>query len=400
MHSVSRFLILATAGVLAVIHLASAQNSPARGKTIAPPSTTGIPGLPRTPLYFVIPDNNNRPDGTLPAGETPASIACIYGVTAPTPGCPQNGTVVPAGGAKAIAVVEWGINSTLTRDAAKFSKTFGLAKANLTVVCAEPPCASNDRSGWDVETALDVEWAHAMAPNAHIYVVVFMSDPLLGGAEQKAAQLVAAAGGGEVSNSWIYSSEFYEESLYDTFFIEPGVVFFASAGDNAAGPLYPSVSPNLISAGGTSVFRDGSGNFSSESCWSESGGGPSQYEALPSYQNVIAKKTHNHRGTPDLAAVADPNTGVLVYNTTYCGGWCVVGGTSVSSPVLAGITNAAGGFASSTSDELTKVYGEYASPTEYKSLFNDIIAGSNGYLATKGWDFCTGVGTPKTPTGE
>jgi subtilase family serine protease len=146
------------------------------------------------------------------------------------------------------------------------------------------------------------------------------------------------------------------------------------------------------------IGRNGQGLYTSEGCWGGSGGGPSVYEPIPSYQNVISGIVGTHRGTPDIAAVA--GTGVAIYNKTGCGGWCTVEGTSVASPLLAGITNAAGKFHASTSDELTQIYGEYAVAKTYKADFHDITTGNNGYAAKKGWDYCTGVGSPKTPKGE
>lgn len=395
-------LAIVAAVIVVLTGLALAQEeSPARGTVIAPPSTLGLSGLPRTPLYIFIPEGGPQPD--IPNGETPASIACIYGVTKKTTGCPKSGTLVPTGGAKAIAVVEYGSTSTMKSDAATFSTQWGLPAPNITEICATGgTCPSNNGTGWDVETALDVEWAHAMAPNAKVYVVEFSNDPLTDGAETDAANSVAATGGGEVSNSWGYNGgEFSSETSLDSYFVQSGVVFFASAGDSGATPQYPSVSPNVVSAGGTAILRNQqSGAYAKEVCWSGSGGGPSQYEPIPSYQSVISSIVGTHRGTPDIAAVASPSSGVAVYNTTSCGGWCIVGGTSVASPVLAGITNGAGGFAASTNAELTKVYGEYGNPTQYKKLFHDITSGNNGHPAKKGWDYCTGVGTPKSPKGE
>lgn len=246
---------------------------------------------------------------------------------------------------------------------------------------------------------MDIQWAHAMAPYAELYVVETGVDLMAPVA--KAGQLVAAAGGGEVSNSWIYfDGEPPNEKQYDKYFQTQTVVYFAAAGDWGAWPGYPSVSPFVVSAGGTTIHRDGSGNFTGESCWSDSGGGLSSQEPRPSYQNVIKKLVGSHRGTPDLAAVADPYSGVAVYSSTACGGWCVGGGTSAASPILAGIVNVAGGFAATTNAELTKVYKEYGNPKQYRKLFRDITTGDNGDPATKGWDMCTGVGAPKNLKGE
>jgi kumamolisin len=393
-------LAMLAAVFLVFAGFASAQESPARGTVVAPPSTVGIVGLPRTPLYIFIPEEGVNPE--IPSGETPASIACIYGVVKKTTGCPKTGTLIPTGGSKGIAVVEYGSNSSMKSDLTTFSKQWGLPAPNVTEICATGgTCPSNNGTGWDLETALDVQWAHAMAPHAALYVVEFKNDPLTDGAETKAAQAVAGLGGGEVSNSWGYTGgEFSGETGLDSYFAHNTVVFFASAGDSGAIPQYPSVSPNVVSAGGTVINRNGQGNFTNESCWSGSGGGPSRYEKIPSYQSVISGIVGSHRGTPDIAADAAPASGVAVYSTTYCRGWCVVGGTSVSSPVLAAITNAAGHFLASTNAELTKVYGEYANSLEYPKLFRDIKTGNNGHPAVTGWDYCTGVGSPKKKSGE
>jgi len=391
-------LLLFAVVFLLVSQLASAQVSPAKGTVVAPLSTLGLPGVPQTPLLIFIPEGGAQP--SIPGGETPASIACIYGVVKKTTGCPKNGTVLPNGGTNAIALIEWGANSTMKGDLQTFSSVFGLPAPDVTEVCASGSCPSNNDTGWDVETALDVQWAHAMAPNAKLYVVE--SANAMFDAEQKASQLVAAAGGGEISNSWVMSttSEPPDEQQYDKYFKANTIVYFAASGDWGGHALYPSASPFVVSAGGTTILRNGNGNFTGESCWSDSGGGLSGEEPRPSYQKVIKKLVSNHRGTPDIAADADPSSGVAVYNSTYCGGWCQVGGTSAASPILAGIVNSAGGFAQTTNAELTKVYTEYGNPTEYKKLFRDITTGNNGNPAKKGWDMCTGVGTPKGLKGE
>jgi kumamolisin len=400
MRRVVLLVAIVAAVLLALAGLVSAQDEQVRGTIVAPPSTLGLSGLPRTPLYVYIPEGGPQPD--IPLGETPASIACIYGVTKNTTGCPKSGTLIPKGGKNAIAVVEYGSYSAMKRDAATFSSQWGLPAPNITEVCATGgTCPANNGSGWDLETALDVQWAHAMAPNAKIYVYEFSNDPLTDGAETGAASAVAGAGGGEVSNSWGYNGgEFSGETGLDSYFVQRGVVFFASAGDSGAIPQYPSVSPNVVSAGGTFITRSGSGKYTGERCWTGSGGGPSTHESRPSYQSVISGIVGSHRGTPDIAADADPNSGVAVYSSSYCGGWCIVGGTSAASPILAGITNTAGGFSTSTNAELTKIYGEYGNATQYKMLFHDVTVGNNGYPAKTGWDYCTGVGTPKTPKGE
>jgi kumamolisin len=156
-----------------------------------------------------------------------------------------------------------------------------------------------------------------------------------------------------------------------------------------------------VSAGGTSIVRDSNGNFTgNEDCWNGSGGGISTMEALPQYQLFLANKVGTHRGTPDWAADANPGTGVAVYSTTGCGGWCQVGGTSVSSPVLAGIVNAAGNFHPNNQIELSNTYHDYfAGIGSYRHYFYDVQVGNNGAPAGVGWDECTGLGSPRNITG-
>ena len=390
--------------VVSISGFAQAQDSPAPGNIIRPPSAVGLaPEAPRTPLYIVRPDSG-FPLNSYPVGaETAGSIACIYGVTPPTSGCPKSGSPLATGGAKAIAVVDYGHTSTLQADFNAFNTHFGLPAQTLQFICDCGSCPAADGTGWDVETSLDTQWAHAMAPNAQIIVAQFCSDPFQGGttaAEYLAGQAVAALGGGEVSNSFGYGGEFSGETSYDQYMNVPTVAYFTSAGDSGLGPDYPSVSPNTVSAGGTHIVRDSSGKFNGEEdCWSGSGGGVSTMELLPQYQFILSGKIGAHRGTPDYAADADPGTGVGVYSTTGCGGWCQVGGTSVSSPVLAGIVNAAGSFVNHTSSELQKSYNFYKNPGVYRKYFYDVTKGNNGKPAGLGWDECTGLGAPRNLTG-
>jgi kumamolisin len=404
-----RGLFLAVTGLatftLAAAAFAQDGSSPVKGTIIVPPSTRGIPQIKvRTPLYIFRPDNVIT-DNTPPASaETPGSIACIYGVTPPTNGCPRQGSPVATGGSKAIAVVEYGTNTTLQSDFNAFNTQFGLPAQTLQFICDCGSCPVNNGSGWDVETALDTEYAHSMAPNAQIIVAQFCEDPYQGGmqaAEYLGGQAVAAAGGGEESNSFGYGGEFQGEQQYDQYMMIPTVVYFASAGDDGYGTDYPMASPDVVAAGGTSIIRDSNGNFTgNESCWNGSGGGISQYEALPQYQLFLANKLGTKRGTPDWAADANPGTGVAVYSTTGCGGWCQVGGTSVSSPVLAGIVNAAGNFHNNNQIELGNTYHDYFQGIlSYRRYFYDVQTGSNGMPAGVGWDQCTGLGSPRNISG-
>ncbi|HYA42020.1 MAG TPA: S53 family peptidase [Syntrophobacteraceae bacterium] len=332
--------------------------------------------------------------------ETPASLACIYKLVTQTNGCnPNYVTANSNGGSKAIAVVDAYDAPNAAGDLAAFSSQFGLPAANFQKVYASGSVPPYD-AGWELEESLDIQMVHAMAPKAKIYLVEAASNSFadLFKAIQVASGLVAAAGGGEVTMSWS-SYEWPGETSYDSYFTTTNVVYFASTGDwGFTG--YPSVSPNVVAAGGTSVSRNATtGAFQTEGTWDAGGGGPSLYESRPAYQSAISGVVGAHRGVPDMAAVANPDTGVWVYDSHF-GGWCILGGTSVSSPLLAGIVNSAGHFAASTSAELTTVYANMAAAGNFRDVAFGFCGPWCGYMAGSGWDFCTGVGSPTGMNGK
>ena len=359
--------------------------------------------------------------------QTPASIACIYGLTSAVSGCsPYTATANPTGGSKAIAIVDAYDDPNALSDLSVFSTQFGITpptSANFEVVYApsgstpDGSCATSSGTepavdptgGWELEEALDIEMAHSMAPNAMLYLVEAQSNSLtdLYCAVTVASNLVKAAGGGEVSMSWIASEYSTETSDDQLVFSTANVVYFAAAGDYPA-VFYPSTSPNVVSVGGTSLGMSlTTGKFTGESAWQLAGGGPSAYESRPSYQPA---SVGSYRVTPDVSANADPWTAVWVYDTYqmegdppcdlsngwYC--WWEVGGTSVATPLWAGIVNVAGSFSASTSVELKKLYGNP------RSYFNGITTGScgwyAGWFASSTWNFCTGLGSPKGYKGK
>jgi hypothetical protein len=266
--------------------------------------------------------------------------------------------------------------------------------------------------GWAQEAALDIEWSHAMAPYAQIILVEAASNSIssLMDAVQVASNLVASAGGGQVSMSW-GSSEFSTQATYDSYFTGSGVTYFASSGDSGGKVIWPSTSPNVISAGGTTVNRDSDGDFSGESAWSSAGGGPSKYEPVPDYQSAIyslAQLLNGRRGTPDFSFDSNPSTGVSVYDSTPCqglSGWMVFGGTSVAAPSLAGIVNLSGDFSGDNAVQ-ANIYQNYSDASSggnrcnYTSPFYDVTSGSAGsYHATGCWDFASGVGSDRGLSG-
>ena len=338
--------------------------------------------------------------GTAPQGETPASIASAYNLTG------------QLAGAGVIVIVDAFHYPTALKDFNVFAQQFGLPQEPST----DPLNANNqvfqvvyangkprNNCGWAQEAALDIEWAHAMAPNAKIVLVEAKTNSFAN--LFQAVDLGSAiANAQEVSMSW-GGSEFLSEAGNDSHFTHPGIVYFAASGDTGGATIYPGVSPNVVSAGGTRINRDNGGNFVSETGWSGSGGGPSKYELRPSYQDIIQTIVGNARGVPDYSFDADPNTGVSVYDSTSCqgsSGWLVFGGTSVASPSLAGIVNSAGSNTSSTA-ELSLLYQSVGNNgSTINSLnFRDILSGTAGsFSATTGWDFVTGIGSTNTLSGK
>jgi len=362
-------------------------------KITVPQSSIPRPGHIHTNYFRVGP---TEPQAGPPAGaETPGSVACVYQLVTGPVGCPINtSTTVPTGGVGAIAIIDAGDYPTAASDLAAFSTQFGLPQADFTVVYAQgmkPPVYSE----WLVEEALDIEWAHAMAPNAKIFLVESIlshTDPTFQ-AVQVGANMVAANGGGVVSMSWGIP-EFATEANFDRFFMVPGVVYFAASGDSGLNvTIHPAASPYVLAVGGTFFNRDSSGKFLNEQYYTGGGGGAiSPYEPIPSYQSVISSIVGTQRGYPDVAS-------------DYCcaaiyleGGWTEVGGTSWASPTFAGIVDAAGLLNQSTNAELTMIYNEYANSRQYKKAFFDITTGDSRCVT--GWDICAGVGSPRTYKGK
>lgn len=298
-----------------------------------------------------------------------------------------------------VAIVDAYDAPNAASDLATFSTQFGLPAANFQTVYASGARPAYN-SGWEFEESLDVQWAHAMAPSAKIVLVEAASSSFfdLMVAEDVASKMVEAAGGGEVSNSW-GGSEFSGETAYDSHFVKPSVVFVASVGDNP-GTSWPSTSPNVVAAGGTTVRRNPStGAFLSEYSWDSAGGGISSVEARPAYQSKLSSTLGNFRGVPDLSFDSDPVTGVWVFDSNAFG-WNIVGGTSVASPALAGIINISGSFYSSSMNELEVIYGNLSVVADFRDITAGFCGPYGGYSATGGWDFCTGAGVVSGKAGK
>jgi len=370
----------------------SADESLAAGDLVATPSSFG---------------------GASPTGFTPLQIRTAYGISSIA-----FGSIQGDGAGQTIAIVDAYddpafVDSTSSgfssSDLANFDKQFGLPdppsflKINqngqtTNLPGTDPAGAGNPQGNWEVEEALDVEWAHAIAPAANIVLVECNSNT---NSNLYAGVVTAEAYNGVsvVSLSW-GSPEFNSEQVFDSEFTHAGVTVVASTGDDGAPGDYPAYSPNVLAVGGTDLFLNSNNSYQSETAWSGSGGGISSFETEPAYQN--GAQSTSGRTIPDVAFDASPNTGVAVYDSyndiNGSGPWEQVGGTSLAAPSWAGLIAiadqgrvAAGGTTlTGPTQTLPALYSLNSSD------FNDVASGSNGgFSAGAGYDEVTGLGTPR-----
>jgi subtilase family serine protease len=319
--------------------------------------------------------------GTSPAGMTPTEIKSIYHL-------PQSG------GRGTIAIIGAYSDKTLESDLGVFDRAFGLPSCTTANGCLEMhPTATgiNTNAGWAMETSLDVQWAHAIAPKAKILLVEAVTPS---GANFIRAIDYAASRADVVAVSMSFGGpEFPEETSLDSHFVsKSGATFFASSGDNGAGTSWPASSPRVVAVGGTSIALNTNRSVKTETAWRGSGGGVSAYEPEPAYQKAYSiPKAGGMRAIPDVAYDADPKSGFPVVRA---GVWHTVGGTSAGAPQWAAI--AALGSAATNAN----FYRDKAS-TNHATYFTDILSGSNGLCtyycdARARYDYVTGLGTPLT----
>ncbi len=317
---------------------------------------------------------------------SPAQIRAAYGFSSSS----------LTGAGQTIAIVDAYNDPTIRADLATFDKQFGIAAPpNFTIEQElNGTKAPAYNAGWATEIALDVEWAHAIAPGANIMLVeantASLSDLL--NAVNFARQQTGVS---VVSMSW-GASDFSGEGTYDSYFTTPaghtGVTFVASSGDSGAGASWPAISSNVLAVGGTVLNLNANGTYASESAWSGSGGGYSKYEAEGSFQRSV--QTTGMASDPDVAYDASPNTGFYVYDSSSGrGNWYDVGGTSAGAPqwsaliALANQGRAQAGKAA-LNNALANIYSLSSSD------FHDVTTGSNGNAAKAGYDLATGRGSP------
>ena len=336
------------------------------------------------------------------------SRARATGVLAPGIGLPESG-YSPAdiasayqldttrGSGQTVAIVDALDNPKVESDLATYRHAWGL-----------PPCTSsngcfrkvNQRGGstppfpdpgWGVEIALDVQAVSAACPRCNI-LLVEADDPSLINIG-KSVNTAVRLGADIVSNS--YGTDEFNGilGLAATYYTHPGVAQVASSGDVGFGPaLFPAVSDKVIGIGGTSLTKTSTGDWH-ERAWFGAGSGCSAWADKPAWQHDDHCQM---RTVADVSAVADPDTGLAVYDTFGLGpdnGWIEVGGTSLSSPLVGGMIGLAG-----NADRLVKARWIYW----HRSGLHDVVGGSNGYCggdylcnAKKGYDAPTGLGSPR-----
>jgi len=314
-------------------------------------------------------------------GYTPAEIRSAYGFTG----------VSETGAGQTIAIIDAYNDPNITADLGTFDSEFGLAAPPSFKIVSQTGSSKLPATdaGWAQETSLDVEWAHAIAPKANILLVEATDDSTTN--LIKAVNYARNASGvSVVSMSW-GGSEMSNETSYDKYFTTPsghnGVTFVAAAGDEGAagGAEWPASSPDVLAVGGTTLTLTG-GTYASETTWSETSDGTSEYESTPSYQASLGV---SGRTTADVSYDADPNTGFATYDSlSYEGevGWAETGGTSAGTPQWSGLValadqgrvSAGHGTLDGGTGTLPALYNVASNATIYAADFNDITTGSNG----------------------
>ncbi len=345
-----------------------------------------------------------RPDatpllaGSVATGYTPAQVRGLLGLT---------GT----GAGQTIAVVTAYDAPNVVADLAVFNTTFGLPappsfrKVNQTGGTKFPPVDA----GWALETALDVQWAHAVAPQASILLVEASSSALTN--LLTAVSWAAAQPGVSVISGSFGTAEFARQKDQDARCrLTTAVCVFAS-GDNGAPATYPATSPWALGVGGTTLQLDAAGTVLGETGWTGSGGGVSAYTPKPAWQ--AGATTAVRRTAPDVAYAADPATGFAVYSSTPYDrqtGWFQMGGTSAGAPQWAGILAAANSLRRTAGKPVLSAVTSTGATPLHTALYGaglratgalaDVTTGSNGTCgvpctARAGYDTVTGVGSPR-----
>ena len=329
--------------------------------------------------------------GGTPSGYGPADLQSAYALTSDS---------ANYGGGETVAIVDAYNDPYAANDLNAYRKQFNILPCSTGCFTQVSQTGSNtlpkNSSSWSEEISLDLDMVSAICPNCNILLVEANSASIT---DLATAAAYAAKNANVVSNSY-GANEFSGETYYDQFYSNQGVVFTASAGDSGYGVEYPAASPNVTAVGGTTLTGSQSSTWT-QTVWSGTGSGCSAYEPIPAWQPPTTSLC-NGRTVADTAAVADPNTGVAVYDSFHEPGWMVFGGTSVASPLVASIYALAGNTSSVNAQNLYLdsaklnhvIYGSNSSGcTNYLCNAQDSVTYKyNGSSIT--YNGPTGVGTP------
>ena len=329
--------------------------------------------------------------GGTPSGYGPADLQSAYALTSDS---------ANYGGGETVAIVDAYNDPYAANDLNAYRKQFNIPPCSTGCFTQVSQTGSNtlpkNSSSWSEEISLDLDMVSAICPNCNILLVEANSASIT---DLATAAAYAAKNANVVSNSY-GANEFSGETYYDQFYSHQGVVFTASAGDSGYGVEYPAASPNVTAVGGTTLTGSQSSTWT-QTVWSGTGSGCSAYEPIPAWQPPTTSLC-NGRTVADTAAVADPNTGVAVYDSFHEPGWMVFGGTSVASPLVASIYALAGNTSSVNAQNLYLdsaklnhvIYGSNSSGcTNYLCNAQDSVTYKyNGSSIT--YNGPTGVGTP------
>ncbi|MEU1405358.1 S53 family peptidase [Streptomyces sp. NPDC005728] len=331
-----------------------------------------------------------------PTGYGPSDLRSAYGLAS---AASSNGS------GETIAIVDAYDDPNAEADLATYRSHYGLSDCTTDNGCFKKVSQTGSTtslptadSGWAGEISLDLDMASAVCPNCNILLVEAKSSSManLGTAVNEAVKLGAKF----VSNSYGGSESSSDTSYDSSYFNHPGVAITVSAGDEAYGAEYPAGSKYVTAVGGTALKTSSNSRGWTESVWKTSstegtGSGCSAYDAKPSWQTDTGC---TKRMIADVSAVADPATGVSVYDTYGSDGtgWNTYGGTSASAPIIAGVYALAGTPGSSDHP------ASYPYAAAGTSALNDVTSGNNGTCATSyfctaksGYDGPTGWGTPE-----
>ncbi len=357
----------------------------------------------------IVPNIEMAPQASISGfqGYSPQQIKSAYGFSNIS-----FGNITGDGSGQTIAIVDAYNDPNILADLHVFDQKFSISDPpsfkQVSQTGGSTSSITTD-AGWAGEISLDVESAHAIAPKANILLVEAKSANL-GDLLSAVDYARNAAGVSVVSMSW-GAGEFSSQTACDQYFTTPaghqGVTFVASSGDQGSwwGPEWPATSPNVLSVGGTSLNIGSTGAIRTETGWSASTGGFSEYEIEPSYQQSV--QNTGVRTSPDVSYDANPYTGFAVYDSVpYQGysGWMIAGGTSAGAPqwgALIAIANqgrSINGQASldGAKQTIPALYQLANSATTYAADYNDITMGSSSWFvgALTGYDLMTGLGSP------